>query len=166
MRNGRVDSLIQLGAGFDKELTARENIFLYSSLHGKSHAEISRSVESIIEFAELTEFANTPIKYFSSGMSARLGFSCAIDIDPDILLVDEVLAVGDERFKKKCKAVFDRFLDQGKTVVMVSHGIDQLAKESDQLLVLSKGRVLFCGNPAQALEVYRDPAYETRLKQE
>lgn len=161
--NGKIDSLIQLGAGFDAELTAIENIYLYGSLHGRSRKEIGQSIERILEFAELTEFANTPIKYFSSGMFARLGFSCAIDTNPDILLVDEVLAVGDERFSKKCREVFKNFLAAGRTVVMVSHSLTQLAEDADEILVLSKGEVAFVGAPEEALRIYRDPSYKTRL---
>jgi ABC-type polysaccharide/polyol phosphate transport system ATPase subunit len=162
--NGSVDSLIHLGAGFDADLTARENIFLYSSLHGRPRHEIEARVEGILDFAELREFSNTPIKYFSSGMAARLGFSCAVDIDPDILLVDEVLAVGDERFSHKCRDLLKGFKAKGKTIIMVSHAIDDLAKECDEMLVLSKGTLLFWGPPAQALAAYRDPTYATRLK--
>jgi ABC-2 type transport system ATP-binding protein/lipopolysaccharide transport system ATP-binding protein len=164
--NGRIDTLIQLGAGFDAELTATENIFLYGSLHGRSKREIEGSVAGILEFAELTEFANTPIKYFSSGMYARLGFSCAIESSPDILLVDEVLAVGDERFSKKCRKVFHDFLADGRTVIMVSHSLTQLAEDADEILVLSKGEVAYIGEPAEALRVYRDPDYKTRLSAE
>ena len=164
--HGSVDSLIQLGAGFDPDLTARENIFLYASLHGKKRKEIEKSVDRILEFAELVEFSHTPIKYFSAGMSARLGFSCAIDVDPDILLVDEVLQVGDERFGVKCREVFRNFIAKGKTVVMVSHALDQLAKEADTIMVLSKGQIIFTGEPDHALEVYRDPSYQTRLTSE
>lgn len=161
--HGSVDSLIQLGAGFDTELTAQENIFLYESLRGKSRREISARVEHILDFAELREFSSTPIKYFSSGMAARLGFSCAMDIDPDILLIDEILAVGDERFALKCKTVFTGFLNAGKTVVLVSHNVDQLAAECHQILVLSRGEIAFIGDPKEALKVYRDAHYGTRL---
>jgi ABC-type polysaccharide/polyol phosphate transport system ATPase subunit len=161
--HGSVDSLIQLGAGFDTELTARENIFLYESLRGKSRREISERVERILDFAELRDFSSTPLKYFSSGMAARLGFSCAMDIDPDILLIDEILAVGDERFAVKCKKVFTGFLNAGKTVVLVSHSVDQLAAECHQILVLSRGEVAFLGDPKEAVKVYRDAHYGTRL---
>lgn len=160
---GSVDSLIQLGAGFDPELTATENIFLFGSLRGRTRREIEGSVERILSFAELGEFASTPIKYFSAGMYARLGFSCAIESKPEILLVDEVLAVGDERFGAKCRAYLADFRSSGKTVVMISHNIDQIAKEVDQVLVLARGERLFLGDPAGALTVYRSPEYRTRL---
>ncbi|WKZ57109.1 MAG: ABC transporter ATP-binding protein [Bdellovibrionota bacterium] len=160
---GRVDSLLQLGAGFDSELNAVENIVLNGSLYKRSSEEMRARTPDILKFAELEEFAFTPIKYYSSGMAARLGFSVAIDRDPDILLVDEVLAVGDERFQKKCRAVFDRYLAQGKTIIMVSHSMGTITSMAKQALVLSKGRALFCGDPKTAAEVYRDKNYETRL---
>jgi len=160
---GKIDSLIQLGAGFDPELNAIENIYLYSSLHGKSSREIESRVDKILEFAELKEFSLTPIKYYSSGMYARLGFSCAIDMDPEVLLVDEVLAVGDERFRNKCKKVFNEFLTSGRTIIMVSHSIPALGKMADSIAVLSKGKIIFQGDPQEAIEIYRAQNYETAL---
>ena len=160
-RKGTIASLIELGAGFDPELNAIENIYLYCSLHGKSRNQIRERVPHVLEFAELNDFATTPVKYYSSGMFARLGFSVAIDIDPDILLVDEILAVGDERFQNKCLKVFDRFLASGKTIVMVTHALQAFEGKVDQALLLSRGRVLFDGDPKRALEMYRDPSYQT-----
>ena len=160
---GSVDSLIQLGAGFDPELNAIENIYLNGTLHKKSVAEIKERVPKIIEFAELHDFQTTPIKYYSSGMYARLGFAVAADRDPDVLIVDEVLAVGDERFQKKCKAVFNNYLESNKTIIMVSHGVNYLAKIADQIAVLSRGDLAYVGDPIEALKVYRDADYQTRL---
>ncbi|MDC0358819.1 ABC transporter ATP-binding protein, partial [Oligoflexia bacterium] len=160
---GSVDSLIQLGAGFDSDLNAIENIYLYGSLHQQSRKEIKSRIPKILEFAELEEFALTPIKYYSSGMNARLGFSCAIDTDPDILLVDEVLAVGDERFNKKCRKVFNDFIKSNKTIIMVSHSCSTIEKVADQVLLLSKGRVAFLGDPKEAVAMYRDQNYELSL---
>ena len=161
--HGRVDSLIQLGAGFDPDLNAIENIFLNGSLYRRSSAEMRQRLPHILKFAELEEFAYTPIKYYSAGMAARLGFSVAIDRDPDILLVDEVLAVGDERFQVKCQKVFDRYLAERKTIILVSHNMDTIVRMAHQVLLLSKGRVVFCGDPQTATELYRDQSYETRL---
>lgn len=161
--NGTVASLIELGAGFDPELNAIENIYLNGSLHKKSRAQIKDRVEHIIEFAELQEFATTPIKYYSSGMYARLGFAVAIDIDPDILLVDEILGVGDERFQEKCAGVFERFLASGKTLVLVSHNMQMLADTADKVGLISKGRLLFLGEPELAIELYRHQEYQTAL---
>ncbi len=162
-RNGSIASLIELGAGFDPELNAIENIYLHGSLHRKSRAQIKDRVDHILNFAELTDFAYTPVKYYSSGMFARLGFSAAVDIDPDILLVDEILGVGDERFQEKCQGVFRRLIAGGKTIVVVSHDMGLVDGLCAQTAVLSRGEVLFCGDTATAIEVYRDPAYRTRL---
>jgi len=164
--HGNFDSLIQLGAGFDAELNAVENIYLSGSLHGKSRSEIESKIPHILEFAELTEFAHTPIKYYSSGMYARLGFSVAIDREPDILIVDEVLAVGDERFQKKCKDVFQSYLDKNKTVIMVSHSLGMLEKVASKIMLLSRGEIAFIGEPDAAIEKYRSEAYKTALSQE
>ncbi len=161
--NGKVDSLIQLGAGFDGELNAIENIYLNGSLHKLSRSFIKSRVPEILKFAELEDFATTPIKYYSSGMSARLGFAVAVDREPDILIVDEVLAVGDERFKKKCDKVFQRLLDQKKTIIIVSHSLSQMQEMADKILLLSKGRVVFLGDPKEAIEKYRDDSYQTAL---
>ncbi len=161
--NGKVDSLIQLGAGFDAELNAIENIYLNSSLHKVPRDEIKRRVPHILKFAELEDFAHTPIKYYSSGMYARLGFAVAIDREPDILIVDEVLAVGDERFQTKCKKIFDRYLEEDKTIIMVSHSLGQIEKMANSVLLLSKGEVIHLGDPKEAIEKYRDEAYQTRL---
>ena len=160
---GSVASLIELGAGFDAELNAIENIYLNASLHGKSRAAIKPRVQPILEFAELTQFAYTPIKYYSSGMYARLGFSCAIDIDPDILLVDEILSVGDERFNRKCKQAFDTFLERGKTIVIVSHDLAMLESICDKLALFSKGKLLYYGEPMIAIDMYRDDIYQQAL---
>ena len=161
---GSIDSLIKLGAGFDRELNAIENIYLYGSLYRIPREEIKERIPRILEFSELEEFSLTPVKYYSSGMFARLGFSCAIDMNPDILLVDEVLAVGDERFRAKCSKEMDKFLDSGKTIVMVSHGINALQKKSDIMGVLSKGKLLYYGDPAEAVKIYRDDEkYQTSL---
>lgn len=161
--DGTIDSLIQLGAGFDSELNAIENIYLNGSLHRLSRSEITRRVPEIIEFAELEEFATTPIKYYSSGMNARLGFAVAADKNPDILLVDEVLAVGDERFRSKCYKVFERFIDEKKTIIMVSHSLEVVKRMSKRIGLLSKGKLVFVGDPDEAIERYRDESYETAL---
>ena len=161
--HGTVDSLIQLGAGFDPDLNAIENIYLNGSLHQKSRSEMKKRIDRILAFSELQEFSHTPIKYYSSGMSARLGFSVAIDRDPDILLVDEILAVGDERFQSKCDGVFKNFLYQKKTIVMVTHSMDQVLQMADKVLLLSRGEVAYCGDPEEAVRRYQSEEYQTRL---
>lgn len=160
---GNISSLTELGVGFDPELTAEENIYLYGSLYKRSRKEIHERMDYIIDFAELNEFRNTPIKYFSSGMVARLGFSVAVDTNPDVLIVDEVLAVGDERFQKKCNKVFEDFFKSGKTIVIVSHDLHMLEEVCSELFLLSKGEILFHGNAKEALEIYRNDDYGTRL---
>lgn len=160
---GSLDSLIQLGAGFDAELNAIENIYLSGSLHKNTSAQIASRVPHILEFAELKEFATTPIKYYSSGMYARLGFSVAIDRDPDILVVDEVLAVGDERFTEKCKKVFNRFIEEKKTIIIVSHSLPMLEKMAHKVGLLSKGHLIYIGDPKTAVEKYRSKDYESAL---
>ena len=162
---GELDSLIQLGAGFDAELNAIENIYLNRSLYGLNRAEIKERIPDILQFAELEEFADTPIKYYSSGMAARLGFAVAIDRSPDILVVDEVLAVGDERFNDKCMNEFYSLLEQQKTIILVSHGLEQVARLCDSVALLAAGEIVFVGPAAEAIELYRDASYQTRLSE-
>jgi len=160
---GSIDSLISLGAGFDPELNAVENILLAGSLRKRKLSEVRRHVGRILDFAELGEFADTPIKYYSSGMYARLGFAVAVDSDPDVLLVDEVLAVGDERFRSKCDGVFADFLRRGRTIFMVSHDLDTIKKLCHRVAVLSQGRFIFTGDAREAVNLYLSPEYATRL---
>lgn len=163
LTNGSLDCLIQLGAGFDPDLDAIENIFLYGSLRGRSIRELKTRVDHILEFAELKEFATTPIKYYSSGMFARLGFSVAIDSDPEILIVDEVLAVGDERFRSKCEKVFEDRIKREKTIVIVSHDLNSLKQLCSEILVLEAGKIAFQGDPQTAIDFYLGSNYKTRL---
>ena len=139
--NGKISPFIELGTGFQYELTAKENIFLYGAIHGLNREEINKKLKEIIEFAELERFIDTKLKNFSSGMQARLAFSIAIQIDADILLVDEVLAVGDIGFQKKCHEVFKKFKKEGKTILLVSHSTEQLKKFSDSIIELENGVV-------------------------
>jgi ABC-type polysaccharide/polyol phosphate transport system ATPase subunit len=161
---GSIASLIELGVGFDPELNAIENIYLNGALHKKSAAQIRHRVDHILEFAELKQFASTPVKYYSSGMAARLGFAVAIDIDPDILLVDEILAVGDERFQTRCHEVFHRLLNSGKTIVLVSHDLKMIESTAHEVALLSRGQLVFLGDPATAVHLYRDENYRTALE--
>ena len=161
--HGRIDSLIQLGAGFDVELSAIENIYLNCSLHKMTRNYIKSRIPGILRFAELEDFAHTPIKYYSSGMFARLGFAVAVDRDPDILVVDEVLAVGDDRFREKCMNVFQDLLARQKTIIMVSHNLDQVQSFCKEAALLECGHLAYLGEPAQAIARYVDPSYKTRL---
>ena len=121
-------------------------------------------IDSILEFAELTDFASTPIKYYSSGMSARLGFAVAMDCNPDIFVVDEVLSVGDARFRKKCEKAFADILSSGKTIIMVSHDMNALKRICSEAVLLSAGTVAYRGTPTDAIQMYMDDSYKTRLK--
>jgi ABC-type polysaccharide/polyol phosphate transport system ATPase subunit len=161
--HGSIASLIELGAGFDPELTAIENIYLHGSLHRKTRKEIEPRINAILDFAELHEFAHTPVKYYSSGMFARLGFSVAVDIDPDILLVDEILGVGDERFQEKCVGVFKQLIAAGKTIIYVTHSMEAIASMATHAVLLQKGSVQSIGSPNDIVQLYRDPAYQSAL---
>ena len=120
---GRVSALIELGAGFHPEISGRENVFINGVMLGLSKREITRRFDDIVEFAELEEFIDAPVKTYSSGMYMRLGFAVAVNVDPDVLLVDEVLAVGDEGFSLKCLDKFSEFKRRGKTIILVTHGL-------------------------------------------
>jgi ABC-2 type transport system ATP-binding protein len=142
---GRLAPLLELGAGFHPDLTGRENIFLNAAILGLRKADVGRRVQEIVDFAEVADFLDTPVKFYSSGMSVRLGFAIAVNVDPDILLVDEVLAVGDEDFQLKCMERMHRFKRDGRTVVLVTHSIDQAKSFCDRALVLDHGRLIYDG---------------------
>lgn len=161
--NGHIASLIELGAGFDPELNAIENIFMHGALHRRSRAFMEKRVDHILDFAELREFAQTPIKYFSSGMFARLGFSVAVDIDPDILIVDEILAVGDERFHEKCNVVIENLKKKGKTIIIVSHSMSLVHSLCHECVVMARGEICASGTPEEAIRAYRDSSYQVSL---
>jgi ABC-2 type transport system ATP-binding protein len=148
---GRVAPLLELGSGFHPDLTGRENIFLNAAILGIKRDEVQRRLDEIVAFAEVGDFLETPVKFYSSGMSVRLGFAIAVNVDPDILLVDEVLAVGDEDFQAKCLARMQKFKDEGRTVLLVTHSIKQAMSFCDRALVLDHGRLMYDG-PALAAE--------------
>ena len=143
--HGRVASLLELGAGFDGELTGRENVYLNSALLGVPRAETDALFDEIVAFSELGEFIDNPVKHYSSGMYVRLGFSVAVHVDPDILIVDEVLAVGDAAFQKKCLDRIQDFQRQGKTILFVSHSAGLIEALCTRAVVLGHGRVIFDG---------------------
>lgn len=149
---GRVASLLELGAGFDGELTGRENVYLNSALLGVPKSETERLFDEIVTFSELAEFIDNPVKHYSSGMYVRLGFAVAVHIDPDILIVDEVLAVGDAAFQKKCIERIRLFQQQGKTILFVSHSAEQITTLCTRAVLLSRGRVLYDGTPLHTVE--------------
>lgn len=152
--NGTIVPLLQLGIGFQSELTARENIILSGMLAGFSKKEMQEKTEDIIKFAELERFADTKIKNFSSGMHARLAFSTSIQIDPDILLVDEILAVGDINFIKKSYREFLSFREKGKSIIFVSHSLDHIRNLCDRVMILDSGEIKMIGNVDQVIEYY------------
>ena len=142
---GRVAPLIQLGVGFNPELTGLENIFLNASLYGFRNNEVRHRLDSIIEFSELGNFIDTPLKHYSSGMQMRLGFSVAIHLDPDILLADEILAVGDQAFQEKCLGKIMSMRDNGMTLVLVSHSPEQVNKFCNSFVRLEHGSLIETG---------------------
>lgn len=151
---GSIAPLIELGAGFDPEMTARENIFLNGAILGHTKKFMSEHLDEIIDFAELREFMDVPIKNFSSGMTARLGFSVATMVKPEILIVDEILAVGDYAFQQKCHARMEHMLGDGTTLFLVSHSVDQVKALCKNALWLEKGRVVMSGESAEVCDAY------------
>ncbi|MEO3707385.1 ABC transporter ATP-binding protein [Trichormus azollae] len=151
---GHVAPLIELGAGFDAEVSVMDNILLYGVLLGFSRAEMKERAQSIFEFAELEDYALVPVKGLSSGMVARLGFAIATDVQPDILILDEVLSVGDESFKNKCKQRMDKFWDDNATVLVVSHDLEFVKQSCHRAIWMNKGKIIFSGNAAQTVDYY------------
>jgi ABC-2 type transport system ATP-binding protein/lipopolysaccharide transport system ATP-binding protein len=154
LSNSRVGTMIELGVGFHPELAGEENIYLGASIYGLSRKEIDKIYLEIVEFSELVSFMDTPVKNYSSGMQARLGFALAVNLNPDILLVDEILAVGDEAFQRKCIARMERFRSAGKTIVFVSHSPEDVKKICDRACVLDLGSVVFLGKTEEAVDRY------------
>ena len=152
---GRVSALIELGAGFHPEFSGRENIYVNGIILGLSKREIRRRFDEIVEFAGLQEFIDSPVRTYSSGMYMRLGFSVAVHVDPDILLVDEVLAVGDEAFVHKCLDKMDEFRRQGKTLVLAGHDLALIERWCDAAILLERGRMMAEGPPGEVVAAYR-----------
>ena len=152
--SGRVSALIELGAGFHPEISGRENVAINGVMLGLSRAEVHRRFDEIVEFAEMKDFIDAPVKTYSSGMYARLGFAVAIHVDPDILLIDEVLAVGDEAFTRKCLEKIGEFRRRGKTIVIVTHSLGLIEKMCDEALWLRKGKAMDSGDPKRVVDAY------------
>lgn len=152
--SGRTAPILALGTGFDYELTGRENILLNALLLGHSRREVQERIEAIVEFSGLGEFANSPVRNYSSGMVARLGFSVATAWVPDVLILDEVLTVGDAHFVKECNARLDQFRQAGTTVVLVSHEPDEILRNCTRCLWLDEGKVRADGTPPEILKCY------------
>jgi len=152
--NGRISALIELGAGFHPEISGRENVFINGIMLGLSKREIARRFDEIVEFAELQDFIDAPVKTYSSGMYMRLGFAVAIHVDPDILLVDEVLAVGDEGFTHKCLDKFAEFRRRGKTILLVTHSLGLVERFCDEALWIDEGVAKASGDPRSVVAAY------------
>jgi ABC-2 type transport system ATP-binding protein len=152
--NGKVASLLEVGSGFHQELSGRENIFLNGSILGMSKKDLTRKLDEIIEFSGVEKFIDQPVKNYSSGMYVRLGFSIAINVDPDILVVDEILAVGDAAFRAKCAQKFVEFKEAGKTVIMVTHSMGSLKEMCDQAAWIDQGRLVQVGSADSVVAAY------------
>ncbi len=153
---GRLASLLELGAGFHPDLTGRENVYINAAFYGMGRKEIDRVFDDIVEFAELAQFIDEPVKHYSSGMYVRLGFAVAVNLDPDVLLVDEVLAVGDEAFQVKCLSRIKQFQAEGRTIVFVTHAAETVRQICDRAIVLDHGRLVLDGEPGKAIRVFRE----------
>lgn len=152
--NGKLTSLLELGAGFHPDFTGRENIYFNASIFGLTKEEIERRVDEIIEFSELGEFIDSPVRTYSSGMYMRLAFSVAINVDADILLIDEILAVGDQHFQDKCFAKLKELKESDKTIVIVTHSLDQVRKLCTRAIWIYNGEVRLDGKPDEVVDEY------------
>ncbi|MBO5530356.1 MAG: ABC transporter ATP-binding protein [Bacilli bacterium] len=152
--NGKLTSLLELGAGFHPDFTGRENIYFNASIFGLTKKEIDARLNDIIEFSELKEFIDTPVRTYSSGMYMRLAFSVAINVDADILLIDEILAVGDQHFQEKCFAKLEELKNSDKTIVIVSHSLDAVKKLCNRAVWIYKGDVRMDGKPDKVIDEY------------
>ncbi|MBQ6845378.1 MAG: ABC transporter ATP-binding protein [Agathobacter sp.] len=153
--NGRISALLELGAGFNMEYTGIENIYLNGTMCGFSKEEIDNRLQDILDFADIGDFVHQPVKSYSSGMFVRLAFAVAINIDPEILIVDEALSVGDVFFQNKCYHKFEEFKQQGKTILFVSHDLGSINKYCDRVVLLNKGDVLAEGEPSVMIDLYK-----------
>ncbi len=157
--NGKVAALIELGAGFHGDLTGRENIVINGLMLGLSRRQIRECEQRIIDFAELGEFIDSPVKQYSSGMYMRLGFGIAMEVDPDILLIDEILSVGDAAFQQKCLERIDDFQRRGKTIIFVSHVKESVRQLCTRAILLHEGRLIAHGRPDEVFESYHEILY-------
>lgn len=158
--NGTISSLLEVGTGFHPELSGRENVYLNGAILGMRRSEIQRKFDEIVEFSEIEQFIDTPVKRYSSGMHVRLAFAVASHLEPDILILDEVLAVGDMQFQKKCLKKMEAISNSGTTVVFVNHGVDAIKQFCDQAIVLEKGKlILDTKDINKAIELYTGEPY-------
>jgi ABC-2 type transport system ATP-binding protein len=155
LRRGRLAALLELGAGFHPDLTGRDNVYLNAAILGLSREQTDRHFDAIVDFSGIEKFIDTQVKFYSSGMYVRLAFAVAVHVDPDLLLVDEVLAVGDEPFQRKCMDRIKSFQRDGRTIVLVTHALDQVAEICDRAVVLDSGRVVVDGTAREAVQTLR-----------
>ncbi len=160
--NGKISSLIELGTGFNPELTGMENIFFFGMINGKLKKEMAKSVDGILSFADIGNFIYQPVKSYSSGMFVRLAFACAINISPEILIVDEALSVGDAKFQAKCFYKLKELIDRGTTVLFVSHSTEQITTHCDHAILLNHGKILEQGLPKKIVNHYLDLLFGKR----
>lgn len=158
--HGTIASLLELGVGFHPDMTGRENVYLSGSLLGISQRELDQRMPDIIAFSELEQFIDSPVKHYSSGMYLRLGFAIGIHVDPDILLVDEILAVGDQRFQQKCKEHIRQLRQSGKTILFVSHDLDSILAVCNRALVINRGEIIGDGHPYEMIGLYKQHLFE------
>src|SRR6478672_1744790 len=166
VRRGRLAALLELGAGFHPDLTGRENVYLNAATLGMTRQETDRHFDAIVDFSGIESFIDTQVKFYSSGMYVRLAFAVAIHVDPDLLLVDEVLAVGDEPFQRKCMDQIRSFQEEGRTIVLVSHSAEQVGDLCDRAVLLSHGRVMLDGAPREAIRALRAGFEQDRKDEE
>lgn len=153
---GTIASLLELGAGFHPDLTGRENVFLYGAIMGIPRRRMAERFQAVVDFAGIGDYIDQPVRHYSSGMYVRLGFAVAVEVDPDILLVDEVLAVGDEAFQRKCLAKMAEFRRRGRTLLIISHDLVTIRAVSDRILLLERGEIKGLGEPDGVVAGYRD----------
>ncbi|MDQ0660052.1 ABC transporter ATP-binding protein [Paenibacillus sp. W2I17] len=153
--NGKISALLELGAGFNPEYTGLENIYLNGTIMGYSKEQVDEKIEDILNFADIGEFIKQPVKSYSSGMFARLAFAVAINVDPDILIVDEALSVGDIHFQAKCYRKFDEFKEKGKTILFVSHSLDSVIRYCNTAILLDEGQLIDQGSPKEMVDIYK-----------
>jgi len=151
---GAISPLLELGAGFDPEFSAKDNVYMNGAMFGHSPSHMDGLYEEIMDFAELWEFANVPLKNFSSGMQARLGFAVATQVNPDILIIDEILGVGDFRFAEKCEERITKMFSDGTTVLIVSHAIDTIKRLCSRAVILQQGEIVCIGEVEEVCDVY------------
>jgi ABC-2 type transport system ATP-binding protein len=164
--NGRLSALLELGAGFHPELSGRENIFLNGAILGMTQKEVSKRFDDIVDFSGLGHFIDTPVKNYSSGMVVRLGFSIATNVEPEILLIDEVLAVGDAEFQQRCYEKIERFRQDGRTIVLVSHGLTQIEQLCDTVAWLEKSRLKVLGPALEVVQKYNGASHHAIQREE